>query len=190
MKVEIGREQLSVPPGLNDLCVRIGGLNPFHEPNYRLVWGWSQLAWIGPELEPKYFGRLKSRFHLESWRPCPQSPEQWKSIVGPDGIAYPTYGEFLSPAPTLFESVDTREFCYPTSSVVLAAVQEHAHKWRHGQSGGISLRLKMNALEDAQEREAKKQKERLTDIYTEALSPSFQPPMVGYTGSSERVLHA
>ena len=62
-----------------------GGWNRFGEPNYRVVWGWSRLSWIGGEWtdrdasgnavrtvvelrrEPKYFP--VDRWHVEKWVP-------------------------------------------------------------------------------------------------------------------------
>jgi hypothetical protein len=73
-----------------------GGANRFGEPNYRAVWGWNRLAWIGGKwedrdaagallrerfelrYEPKYIPH--DRWHIERW--CPPelygSPEQWR----------------------------------------------------------------------------------------------------------------
>lgn len=72
-----------------------GGCNRFGEPNYRAVWGWSRLTWIGGKwedrdaagklireavelrLEPKYTPH--NRWHIERWC-APEtygSPEQW-----------------------------------------------------------------------------------------------------------------
>jgi hypothetical protein len=30
-----------------------GGLNRFREPNYRAIWGWNRLAWIGGKFEER-----------------------------------------------------------------------------------------------------------------------------------------
>ncbi len=72
-----------------------GGRNRFGEPNYRAVWGWSRLAWVGGKWEdrnaagellrevaelryvPKYAPH--DRWHIERWLPPESygSPEQW-----------------------------------------------------------------------------------------------------------------
>lgn len=70
---------------------KIVGLNPFGDPLYRIVWGWSQLAWVGglcdrytddgrtwlgqlfgEFLEPKYsyLGGQCERWILEKWIPA------------------------------------------------------------------------------------------------------------------------
>jgi hypothetical protein len=72
-----------------------GGCNRFGEPNYRAVWGWSRLDWIGGKWEdrdahgvlvrevielrrePKYLPH--DRWHIERWMPPESygSPELW-----------------------------------------------------------------------------------------------------------------
>ncbi len=63
-----------------------GGINRFREPNYRAIWGWNRLAWIGGKFaerdpatgsllrevvelrqEPKY--PAVNRWHIEKWMP-------------------------------------------------------------------------------------------------------------------------
>ena len=97
-----------------------GGCNRFGEANYRAVWGWSRLDWIGGKWEdrdadgkllrevvevrrePKYVPH--NRWHIERWLPAESygSPEQWHSetnemqngrsvaALGP----YPSRGEY------------------------------------------------------------------------------------------------
>ena len=72
-----------------------GGCNRYGEANYRAVWGWSRLDWIGGKWEdrdadgkllrevvelrrePKYIPH--NRWHIERWMPPESygSPEQW-----------------------------------------------------------------------------------------------------------------
>jgi len=97
-----------------------GGCNRFGEPNYRAVWGWSRLDWIGGKWEdrdssgalvrevvelrrePKYAPH--NRWHIERWLPPESygSPAQWHaqtleiengrniSALGP----YPSRGDY------------------------------------------------------------------------------------------------
>jgi hypothetical protein len=73
-----------------------GGLNRFREPNYRAIWGWNRLAWIGGKFEerdsatgsllrevvelrqePNY--PAVNRWHIEKWLPSETygSPRAW-----------------------------------------------------------------------------------------------------------------
>src|ERR1700744_4820378 len=73
-----------------------GGRNLFGAPNYRAVWGWNRLAWIGGKFEehdpatgsllrevvelrqePKY--PAVNRWHIEKWLPAEAygSPRAW-----------------------------------------------------------------------------------------------------------------
>ncbi len=97
-----------------------GGCNRFGEANYRAVWGWSRLDWIGGKWEdrdaggalvrevvevrrePKYAPH--DRWHIERWL-APESygsPEQWRAetleIANGRSIAalgpYPARGDY------------------------------------------------------------------------------------------------
>ncbi len=93
--IRVIREAKRTPAELVERVTRAGGLNRFGEPNFRVVWGWSRLAWIGGKWkdtdsegrlvreafelreEPKYFPH--DRWHLERWL-APEafgSPEEW-----------------------------------------------------------------------------------------------------------------
>lgn len=97
-----------------------GGRNPLGEPNYRAVWGWSRLDWIGGKWEdrdasgaivrevvelrrePKYTPH--NRWHIERWM-APESygsPREWHAqtaeIVNGRNIPalgpYPSRGDY------------------------------------------------------------------------------------------------
>lgn len=93
---------------------RAGGLNRYCEPNFRVVWGWSRLTWIGGkwtdtdahgnvmrevvELRevPKYLPL--DRWHIERWV-APEtygSPQQWyaQTVERNDGISIPALGPY------------------------------------------------------------------------------------------------
>jgi hypothetical protein len=93
-----------------------GGCNRFGEPNYRAVWGWSRLGWIGGKWEdrdatgallrevvelrqePKYAPH--NRWHIERWVAPEQygSPEQWyrETAEIENGRTIPALGPFPS----------------------------------------------------------------------------------------------
>src|SRR6202049_489204 len=91
-----------------------GGVNRFGRPNYRAVWGWSRLGWIGGKWEdrgaggelvrevvalrrePKYTPH--DRWHLERWV-APEaygSPREWyaQTIERANGVSVPALGPY------------------------------------------------------------------------------------------------
>jgi hypothetical protein len=95
---------------------RAGGINRFGEANYRAVWGWNRLAWIGGKFEdrdehgvllrerielrkePKY--PAVNRWHIERWLP-PEvygSPRQWygQTVERENGVSIPALGPYPS----------------------------------------------------------------------------------------------
>jgi hypothetical protein len=118
--IRVLREIHEAPASIQERITRAGGANRFGEPNFRVVWGGSRLAWIGGrwtdhdtdgsviresiELRrvPKYVPT--DRWHLERWTP-PEvygSPEAWyaQTMEVEDGIRiaalgpYPSRGEY------------------------------------------------------------------------------------------------
>jgi hypothetical protein len=118
--IQVIRETHEAPAAVQERVARAGGSNRFGEPNFRVVWGGSRLAWIGGrwtdhdangnvireriELRrtPKYVP--ENRWHIERWMPPESygSPEEWyaQTIEVEDGIRipalgpYPTRGEY------------------------------------------------------------------------------------------------
>lgn len=112
--IRILRETYDAPAALQLRLARAGGLNRFGEPNFRAVWGWSRLTWIGgtwcdtdahgnPTREitelrevPKYFPH--DRWHIERWMPPESygSPRQWyaQTIERTDGVSIPALGPY------------------------------------------------------------------------------------------------
>ena len=93
--IQVLRETHDTPASVERRLVLAGGLNCFGEPNYRAVWGWNRLTWIGGKWEdrdaagnlvrevvqlrqvPKYIPT--DRWHIERWVP-PEvygTPAQW-----------------------------------------------------------------------------------------------------------------
>lgn len=93
--IRILRETHDTPDFIAERLTRAGGFNRFGEPNFRAVWGWNRLAWIGGKFEdrdaagkllrevvalrrePKY--PQLNRWHIERWL-APEtygSPRAW-----------------------------------------------------------------------------------------------------------------
>jgi hypothetical protein len=118
--IRVTRETHEAPAEVEELVRRAGGLNWLGEPNFRVVWGGSRLAWVGGkwthrdasgnatrecvELRqiPKYLPT--DRWHVERWM-APEaygSPEIWRAqtVETDGGIAvaalgpYPSRGEY------------------------------------------------------------------------------------------------
>ena len=112
--IRVVRETHSTPPLVAARLARAGGSNPFGEPNFRVVWGWSRLDWIGGrwtdrdahgnvirsviELRrvPKYIPF--DRWHIERWMPPETygSPQSWRAatVEREGGILVPALGPF------------------------------------------------------------------------------------------------
>jgi hypothetical protein len=119
--IRILRETHSPPNEIARRLTVAGGRNRFGQPNFRAVWGWCRLSWIGGKwedrdpqsgktvretigerLEPKYVPF--DRWHIERW--CPPemygSPEDWQTqtaeIIDGKTISglgpYPSRGEY------------------------------------------------------------------------------------------------
>ncbi len=91
-----------------------GGINRFGRPNFRAVWGWNRLCWIGGKwedrdatgqllkeavelrLEPKYWPA--ERWHIERWCPAEMygSPAQWyaQTLEVENGRSIPALGPY------------------------------------------------------------------------------------------------
>jgi len=110
------RETHDTPETVAHRLERAGGVNRFGEANYRAVWGWNRLAWIGGKFEdrdeqgvllrervelrrePKY--PAVNRWHLERWVP-PEvygSPRAWytQTVECENGISIPALGPYPS----------------------------------------------------------------------------------------------
>jgi hypothetical protein len=112
--IQVLRETHEPPACVQYRLMRAGGLNRFNEPNFRVVWGWNRLAWIGGKFEdrnasgdllrsvvelrqePKYAD--VNRWHVERWLPPEAygSPRQWyaQTIERADGISIPALGPY------------------------------------------------------------------------------------------------
>ncbi len=118
--IHVLRETMRTPESVERRLRLAGGINRYGEPNFRAVWGWSRLTWIGGKWEdrdaagnlirevvelrqvPKYVPF--DRWHIERWVP-PEvygSPQQWYAqtieVEGSRTIPalgpYPARGEY------------------------------------------------------------------------------------------------
>jgi hypothetical protein len=111
------RETYETPENVALRLVRAGGINCFGEANYRAVWGWNRLAWIGGKFEerdpatgsllreivelrqePKY--PAVNRWHIERWMASESygSPRAWyaQTIERANGVSIPALGPYPS----------------------------------------------------------------------------------------------
>ncbi len=111
------RETHDAPDAVAHRLSRAGGTNCFGEANYRAVWGWNRLAWIGGKFdehdpstgslmrevvelrqEPKY--PAVNRWHIEKWLPSELygSPRQWyaQTVERENGVSIPALGPYPS----------------------------------------------------------------------------------------------
>lgn len=105
------------PESVAQRLARAGGVNRFGEANYRAVWGWNRLAWIGGKFEerdpatgallrevvelrrePKY--PAVNRWHIERWVPPEAygSPRAWHAQTAEteNGRRVPALGPYPS----------------------------------------------------------------------------------------------
>jgi hypothetical protein len=113
--IRILRELHDTPESVAHSLDLAGGINRFHEPNYRAVWGWNRLAWIGGKFEerdpatrsllrevvelrqePKY--PAVNRWHIEKWLPPEAygSPRAWwaQTVEFEGGRSVPALGPY------------------------------------------------------------------------------------------------
>ena len=179
--IQVIRETHEAPPAVARALLLAGGRNPFGEANYRAVWGWSRLDWIGGKWEdrdpatgallrevielrrePKYAPH--NRWHIERWMPAESygSPAEWAmrttEIVNGRNVAalgpYPSRGDY--------------EHCFTLEGPRGEFVQLTPAVARHiaraiETSRGVSPVKKREALEERARRE-----EREYDAYAEA----------------------
>lgn len=112
--ISVLRERHETPEAVARRLELAGGRNPFGEPNYRAVWGWNRLAWIGGKFEdrdetgallrerielreePKY--PAVNRWHIERWMPPETygSPRAWyaQTVERENGVSIPALGPY------------------------------------------------------------------------------------------------
>lgn len=190
MKITTEREKYEAPQELQDRIASVGGWNIFGQPNFRAVWGWSRLTWIGGNWDdhdnngclvrrvkelrhvPKY--TPFDRWHLEKWMPPSfyGSPAEWEiqtydqeeqfpMTLGP----YPSRGEYehvftIQNPDGTFLQLD------PTVCEMVVRAVEHSRKYLPADRN--------KALYDREERKRKAQ-----DADTDALLSDEEPKQHG-----------
>src|SRR6267143_1587194 len=153
------RETHDVPEGVARSLELAGGINRFREPNYRAVWGWNRLAWIGgkfAERDPATGSLLREIVELR------QEPK------------YPVRGEY--------------EHCFTLESPrgefvqLTATVAEHiarAIEWsrKHPRSAG------KRALQDRERRQDRSYDAYAYDILDDAVPAFHRQPFVIMKGT-------
>jgi len=154
--IRVVRETHETPESVARRLERAGGCNRLGEPNYRAVWGWNRLAWIGGKfedrdehgvllrerielrLEPKY--PAVNRWHIERWLPPETygSPRIWyaQTIERENGISVPALGPYPSRGEyehcfTLESSRDGFLQLSPTIAEHIARTIEWSRKFPH-----------------------------------------------------------
>jgi hypothetical protein len=114
--IRVLRETHETPGAVAHRLQQAGGINRFAGANYRAVWGWNRLTWIGGKFEdrddhgallrervelrqePKY--PVVNRWHIERWLPPETygSPRAWyaQTIERANGISIPALGPYPS----------------------------------------------------------------------------------------------
>lgn len=135
---------------VHNAATEFGGLNPFGQPNYRLVWGYQRGHWIGDSYHLKYVDRHRhrERWHLEKWAPASDfgTPEQWYAsamvdfggrmvnVLGP----YPAQGDYVRVV--VFENYFTSEYVRPLESLVVEAIVRNR---QHAEQSRLEIRRKI-----------------------------------------------
>jgi hypothetical protein len=175
---------------------RAGGINRFSEPNYRAIWGWNRLAWIGGKFEerdpstgsllrevaelrqePKY--PAVNRWHIERWV-APEvygSPRAWyaQTIERENGISIPALGPY--PSRGEYEHCFTLEGPSGEFVQLTPTIAEHiarAIEW----SRRFPRSMKKRSLDDRSHREECVYDEWAYDLLDDAVPAFHRQPFV------------
>ena len=171
--IQVVRERHEAPESVARRLAVAGGLNRYGEANYRVVWGWNRLGWIGGKFEdrdergdllrevvelrrePKY--AAVNRWHVERWVPPEAygSPRAWyaQTVESTEGKSVPALGPY--PARGEYEHCFTvqgvdGEFVQLTATIAERVAR--AIEWSRGMPKG-------KERERLYEREAREERE-------------------------------
>ena len=173
-----------------------GGSNPFGEPNYRAIWGWNRLAWIGGKFEerdpatgsllrevvelrqePKY--PAVNRWHIEKWLPAEAygSPRTWyaQTIEVANGRSIPALGPY--PSRGEYEHCLTLETAKGQFVQLTATAAEHiarAIEWSRKHPRSTSRR----SLYEREARAERASDETAYDILDDAVPAFHKQPFI------------
>ncbi len=189
------RETHDTPATVSRRLERAGGINRFGEANYRAVWGWNRLAWIGGKFEdrdehgsllrerieltkePKY--PAVNRWHIERWVPPETygSPGAWyaQTIERENGVSIPALGPY--PSRGEYEHCFTLESPRGEFVQLTATAAEHvarAIEW----SRKFPRSAKRRQLYDREGREERSYENWAFDVMDDAVPAFHKQPFV------------
>ena len=193
--IEVIREKHEAPECVERRLKLVGGVNRYGEANYRVVWGWNRLAWIGGKfedrnergellrevvelrLEPKY--PQVNRWHVERWV-APEkygSPRQWyaQTIERENGVSVPALGPY--PERGEYEHCFTLEGPRGEFVQLTATIAEHVAlgiEW----SRGINAAGQRAGLYAREAREDRSYEEWAFDLLDDQVPAFHQGPFV------------
>jgi hypothetical protein len=190
------RETHETPEIVARRLERAGGINRYGEANYRAVWGWNRLAWIGGKFEerdpatgsllrevvelrrePKY--PAVNRWHIERWVPPEAygSPRAWyaQTVEIANGRRIPALGPY--PSRGEYEHCFTLEGRRGEFVQLSPTVAEHiaqAVEW----SRRFPRAAKRGSLYDREQREERAYEEWAYDLLDDAAPAFHRQPFV------------
>jgi hypothetical protein len=194
--IQVLRETHDTPDAVARTLTLTGGTNPYSEPNYRAVWGWNRLAWIGGKFEerdpatgsllrevvelrqePKY--PAVNRWHIEKWLP-PEvygSPRAWyaHTVERENGVSIPALGPY--PSRGDYEHCFTLEGPRGEFVQLTPAVAEHiarAIEW----SRKFPRSVKKHALHDREQRQERTYDQWAYNLLDDAVPAFHKRPFV------------
>ncbi len=193
--IRVLRETHDAPETVAHCLARAGGVNRFGEANYRAVWGWNRLAWIGGKFEdrdehgallrerieltkePKY--PAVNRWHIERWVPPETygSPGAWyaQTIERENGVSIPALGPY--PSRGEYEHCFTLESPRGEFVQLTATAAEHvarAIEW----SRKFPRSAKRRQLYDREGREERSYENWAFDVMDDAVPAFHKQPFV------------
>ena len=195
-RITVLRETHETPKAVARTLALAGGANRYGEPNYRAVWGWNRLAWIGGKFEerdpssgsllrevvelrqePKY--PAVNRWHIEKWL-SPEtygSPRAWyaQTVERENGVSVPALGPY--PSRGDYEHCFTLEGprgefvqLTPTAAEHIARVIEWSRKFPDS--------AKKRALQDREQRQERAYDTWAYDLLDDAVPAFRKQPFV------------
>jgi hypothetical protein len=201
--IQVLREMHDTPEAVARSLALAGGTNRYGQGNYRAVWGWNRLAWIGGKFEerdpstgsllrevvelrqePKY--PAVNRWHIERWLP-PEvygSPRAWyaQTIERENGVSIPALGPY--PSQGEYEHCFTLEGRGGEFVQLTPTVAEHvarAIEW----SRKFPRSAKKRALHDRQQRQERAYDAWAYDLLDDAVPAFHKQPCITVRESVE-----
>lgn len=193
--IRILRETHDTPDSIAQRLTLAGGVNRFGSPNFRAVWGWNRLAWIGGKfedrddtgnlvrevvalrLEPKY--PQLNRWHIERWL-APEtygSPRAWsaqtRETCGTTSVLalgpYPARGDYEH---VFTLETSRREFLQLTPTIAERVARAITF------SRGLSQRIRRAALDTREARADRAYDAFAWDVLDDAVPAFHSQPFV------------